>query len=654
MEKRPVVFVVDDEKRMCASLKGVLGQRGFEVITASSGKKALASMAKIDVDVYLLDICIPDLDGFYLLEKIFAHNPAATVVMMTGDVSVDSAVKALRKGAYDYLKKPFEPEEVVKTIHNAWQQKRLLEKNKVIENRLKISERRFRFMIHNSPDMVYTLDRQGRFTFINNAVEKLFGYKTTELIGKPYQSIFFKEDAPQARWRFNERRTGKRATSGYELRLKTGPHKKAENSEPSGYALVELNATGVYRKANANNRKVMIGTYGVARDMTIKKVLETQLLQAKKIEALGNLAGGIAHDFNNLLMGIQGIVSLLLYKIDPGDPHQDQIRLIEQYVDDAAGLTRQLLTFAKGGTLEIKPTDLNALIKKQTRMFGRIHKAIEITERLKFDLSPIEADPSQIDQVLMNIYVNSWHAMPGGGKLHVVTENINLTEKDVLIRSAQLRPGRFVKTTITDTGAGMDEDTLQRIFDPFFTTKQIGKGSGLGLYSSYGIIKNHGGHIQIVSKKNVGTAVSMYLPATDKRVLDNEAPSFKKILGRETVLLVDDEDKIRQVFKESLKLLGYSVIAADRGEQAIDIYRENSDNIDIIMLDMIMPGMSGKETYLELRKINPHSRVLLASGYTLEGEESEIMQDGRNGFIQKPFKIEELSAKIRAMLEATD
>ena len=651
MEQRPVVFVVDDEQRMCDSLKGVLGKRGFNVITASSGKKALAAISKTDVDVYLLDICIPDLDGFRLLEAIFARNPAAKVVMMTGDASVDSAVRALRKGAYDYLKKPFEPEEVARTIYNAWQQKQLLEKNRIIENRLKISERRFRFMVHNSPDMVYTLDKKGRFTFINKAVEKLFGYKTTDLIGKPYQTILFNEDVPRARWRFNERRTGKRATTGYEMRLKTGPHKKTANSDPPGYALVELNSTGVYRRTQNNKSKVLVGTYGVARDMTIKKVLETQLLQAKKIEALGNLAGGIAHDFNNLLMGIQGIVSLLLYKMDPGNPYQDQIRLIEQYVEDAAGLTRQLLTFAKGGTLEIKPTDLNALIKKQTRMFGRIHKAIEISENLEFHLAPIEADPSQIEQVLMNIYVNSWHAMPGGGKLNVGTENIQLTEQDVLTRSEQLRAGRYVKVTITDTGTGMDENTLQRIFDPFFTTKQMGKGSGLGLYSAYGIVKNHGGHIRIASKKNVGTAVYIYLPATDKRVMEDEEPSFKKMLGRETILLVDDEEKIRQVFKESLKLLGYSVIAADSGEQAIDIYRENSDNIDIIMLDMIMPGLSGKETYRELREIDPRCRVLLSSGYSLEGEESEILQDDRNSFIQKPFKIEKLSATIREMLE---
>ena len=648
MSENPAVFVVDDEKRMCESIKALLRPRGYEVTAVTSGELALRTIEKKNYDLFLLDICIPDLDGFSLMEHILNRLPDTPVIMMTGDVSVDSAVKALRKGAYDYLKKPFETEELVKTIDNALRQKMLQEINQEMEDRLRTSERRFRFMVQNSPDMIYTLDSNGRFTFINNAAERLFGYRSTDLVGKSYDTVMYEEDLDKACWRFNERRTGKRATSGYELRLKTGPHRESRISQHPEFAVVELNATGVYRRAGT--RKELIGTYGVARDMTFRKILETQLLQAKKIEALGNLSGGIAHDFNNLLMGIQGIVSLVLFKMEPNNPFMDQLKMIEQYVQDGAGLTRQLLTFVKGGAMEIQPTDVNALIKKQSRLFGRTRKAIQITETLAPDVLPIEADASQIEQVLLNIYVNAGHAMPEGGELHVRTENTRLTEKSVLAHSSNMTPGTYVKITVSDTGIGMDDATQLRIFDPFFTTKRIGKGSGLGLYSAYGIIKNHDGHIQVSSTRNKGTTFTIHLPATERRICQPENPSPRRIIGREMILLVDDEEKIRDVCRESLKLLGYSVVTADSGERAIEIFKEMVDTIDVVVLDMIMPGLSGRETYRYLKQLKPSVKVLVASGYSIDIQEGDFLSDGCSLMIQKPFKIDHLSMKIQELV----
>jgi signal transduction histidine kinase/CheY-like chemotaxis protein len=462
----------------------------------------------------------------------------------------------------------------------------------------------------------------------------------------------YEKDIGKALWRFNERRTGERATAGYELRLKTGPRKKIVNAKHPAYAIVELNATGIYHQEQTGTPPALIGTYGVARDRTYRKILETQLLQAKKMEAIGNLAGGIAHDFNNLLMGIQGLVSLLLLKMDPEHPFQEQIRTIEQYVQDAAGLTRQLLTFARGEAVETRPTDINALIIKQNKMFGRTRKEIKIAEALVPSVLPVETDASQMEQVLLNLYVNAGHAMPRGGRLQVKTENIFLYSGDFLTESTQLNPGRHVKITISDTGIGMDETTLQRIFDPFFTTKKLGKGSGLGLYCAYGIIKNHGGHIQVVSKQGVGTTFIIYLPASDREISPTDSPSPRQMVGRETILLVDDEDKVRHTCRDNLKLLGYSVITADSGEKAIEIYNKKADEIDIVVLDMIMPGLSGKETYRRLKKINAEIRVLLASGYAVNGQGREIMEEGCNAYIQKPFKIEQLSLMIRKIVES--
>jgi PAS domain S-box-containing protein len=383
MKERPEVFIVDDEKRMCESLKYLLEHRGFNVAIATSGKDALDEIAIKNFDLFLVDVCIPDLDGFYLMERIFSRSPDAFVVMMTGDASIDSAVKALKKGAYDYLKKPFEPEDLEKTIKNALRQKKLLEENRSMQNRLRISERRYRFMVQNSPDMIYTLDNTGKFTFVNVAAEKLFGYSTKDLVGKHFHTLLNEEDIPKAQWRLNERRTGDRATAGYELRLKSGPAKKNGELNGNGYSIIELNATGMYHREMPDAPKRLLGTYGVARDITYKKILETQLLQAKKAEAIGNLAGGIAHDFNNLLMGIQGIVSLLLIKMGPDNPFYERVKTLEQCVQDGAGLTRQLLAFVKGGTFEILPTNMNYLIKKQNDMFGRTRKEIKIFEELE-------------------------------------------------------------------------------------------------------------------------------------------------------------------------------------------------------------------------------------------------------------------------------
>jgi CheY-like chemotaxis protein len=305
----------------------------------------------------------------------------------------------------------------------------------------------------------------------------------------------------------------------------------------------------------------------------------------------------------------------------------------------------------KGGTFEILPTNMNSLIRKQNELFGRTRKEINIFEDFESDIWTVEVDPIQIEQVLLNLYVNAGHAMPKGGKLRVQTENIFLGEEDVQIQFEQLKKGRYVKISVSDSGVGMDEKTLQRIFDPFFTTKGVGKGSGLGLYSAYGIIRNHGGHIEAFSEIGKGSTFSVYIPATDREIAIPRKTSIKPMAGRETILVVDDEEKIRKICQENLNLLGYSVITADSGAKAIEIYRKKAKLIDMVVLDMIMPDLSGKDTYERLKQINPHVKVLLASGYTLEGQAKEILDSGCNAFIQKPFKIEQLSIMIRKVID---
>ena len=292
--------------------------------------------------------------------------------------------------------------------------------------------------------------------------------------------------------------------------------------------------------------------------------------------------------------------------------------------------TKQLLGFARSGKYEVKPTDINELIKKQNRMFGRTKKEVTIRGKYEKDLWVVETDKGQIDQVLMNLYVNAWQAMPGGGELDVQTENVLIDEDHN--KTYQMEPGRYVKISVTDTGVGMDKEIQEKIFDPFFTTKEMGKGTGLGLASAYGIIKNHGGFINVYSEKGHGTTFNIYLPASEKAVIEEKKPAGDLLRGTETVLFVDDEDIIIEIAEELFKELGYKVLIARSGKEAIEIYQGNKDRIDIVLLDMIMPGMSGGKTYDKLKEINPDIKVLLVSGYSINGTATEIL-DVRIGIV---------------------
>ncbi len=383
-------------------------------------------------------------------------------------------------------------------------------------------------------------------------------------------------------------------------------------------------------------------------DLTEKKKLEAQLQQALKMEAMGTLAGGIAHDFNNLLMAIQGRASIMLMKKDSSDPDFGHLRGIEDNIESASDLTRQLLGFARGGKYEVRPTDINELIKKENRMFGRTKKEITIRGKYEENLWSVEVDRGQIEQVLLNLYVNAWQAMPGGGDLNLETENVTLDENYVKLFA--IEPGRYVKISVTDTGVGMDKATQEKIFEPFFTTKEMGRGTGLGLASVYGIIKNHGGFINVYSEKGHGTIFNIYLPASEKGVIEEKKSAGDTLRGSETVLFVDDEDMIIEIAEELFEQLGYKVLIARSGREAIETYEKNKDHIDIVLLDMIMPDMSGSDTYDRMKKIDPDIKVLLFSGYSIDGQATEILDRGCNGFIQKPFKMKELSQKLREIL----
>jgi PAS domain S-box-containing protein len=637
------IFIVDDEPRMRDSLKFLIEQSGSHIVeTAENGLQALKILQRNRFDLFLVDIHMPEMNGFELLKQILAQQPDATLVMMTGEASVEGAVNALKLGAYDYLRKPFDDTDLIKTIDNALS-------HATMHRKLKRAKIEYKYMVENSPDLIYQLDPEGLFTFVNQAVERLLGYPPKELLGKHYTTIVHEDDQACSRFLFNERRTGNRATNETEIRLCCKPIQNADGQASQHFITVELKATGMYVDDNTDrNKKQFIGTYGVARDVSYRKQLESHLYHSQKMEAIGTLAGGIAHDFNNLLMGIQGYASLMLAGMDLKDKNYSRLMNVEQHIQCGAELTRQLLGFAKDGKYDMKPTNMNHLIKKTASMFGRAKKEIKVRLKCESELWTTTVDQGQLKQVLLNLYVNAWQAMPNGGEISIGTVNVELDDKAA--KNLGLNKGRYAKISVTDTGIGMEEAVQRRIFEPFFTTKERTRGTGLGLASAYGIINNHRGAIKVISRKGYGTTFVIYLPASDAQVAANPTCISQIRTGVETILVVDDEPNILEVTEEMLQAMGYHVLTAPNGREAVSIFEKNGHTVDLTILDMIMPGLSGGETFDRIKKIRPEARVLLSSGYSIKGEAQKIMDRGCDGFIQKPYNLEKLSGKLQQIL----
>lgn len=504
---------------------------------------------------------------------------------------------------------------------------------KKAEEALQESEKQYRLLVENANDAIYIL-QDDVIKFHNPKAEKMLGYSGDELSSLPFINIIHHKD--------------REMVSETQASILNGdPH-------PNVYSFKLINKAGEELWGQLNS--VLItwagkpATLNFLRNITPQRKMEIQFHQAQKMEAIGTLAGGIAHDFNNLLMGIEGRASLMLMDIDDSHPHFEHLTGIEEYVKNAASLCNQLLGFARGGKYEVKPTDLNILIKEQNRLFGRTKKEINILEKFEENLWIAEMDQGQINQVLLNLYVNAWQAMPGEGNLYVQTDNVTITE--TYSKPYHVEPGKYVKISVTDTGVGMDEDTQQRIFDPFFTTKEKGRGSGLGLASVYGIVKSHKGFINVYSEPGEGTTFNIYLPASEAQLTTEKKPPPQLLKGSGTILLVDDEEMIISVGSRMLKRLGYHVITARGGIPAIKTYRKHEQEIDLVLLDMIMPDLSGAETFEVLKKINPGVKVLLSSGYSINGQAAEILERGCKGFIQKPFNMKSLSQKLRKILDS--
>jgi len=516
----------------------------------------------------------------------------------------------------------------------------ITERKKAIEA-LRDSEEKYRTVLEANPDPVVVYDIEGKVVYFNPAFTRVFGWSLRDRLGKRMDLFVPEENWPETKMMIDRVLAGE-SFSGIE----------SNRYNKEGKVIPVSISGAVLRDMDGNP----VGSVINLRDISQQKNLESQLQHAQKMEAVGTLAGGIAHDFNNLLQAIQGYTELLLMRTKDGEPGFRELREVIRASKRGAELTQQLLTFSRKVESKRKPLNLNEEVEEVRQLLERtLPKMIEVEFNLDPDLRTINADSAQLKQVLMNLAVNAKDAMPEGGKLVIETQNITLDE-EFCKRYAEVTPGNYVLLSMADTGHGMEKETLEHIFDPFYTTKEVGKGTGLGLAIVYGIVKNHDGYVMCYSRPGSGSSFSIYLPVSEaakehdklEESLESKSPAMG---GDETILLVDDEEFIRELGVDVLGQAGYTVLAASNGEKALEVFRREQAHIDLIILDLIMPGMGGSKCLEELLKIEPQARILIASGYSPDASTKGSLEAGAAGFINKPYDNKQLLELVRKILD---
>ena len=498
---------------------------------------------------------------------------------------------------------------------------------------LRASEERYRSLVDNLDDVVYTLDAEGRFTFVSPSIAR-YGFAPDDVIGQHFSRFVQAQDAIAAASGFAESAAGRRVL--IDLRF--------------------ADATGKTRIVRGSSRPIFeggrfVGQQGVLTDLTQQHEIEEQLRMSQKMEAVGRLAGGIAHDFNNLLMVILSYTDFAMEALPEGSPARADVDEARKASMRAVGLTRQLLAFSRKQVLRPEVLDLNALVGGLEKMLRRLlGEDIELSFLPGSTLGATKADAGQIEQVLMNLIVNARDAMPNGGSLEIATTNADV-DHDFASKYVGLLPGSYVRLTVADTGIGMDEATQARVFEPFFTTKAAGKGTGLGLATVYGIVKQSGGGIWVQSELGRGTTFEIFLPREGTtRGHEGDVVSRKPTHGTETVLVVEDEEAVRRLTLRILVAAGYRVVAAASGAEALQVSAQSKSRIDLLLTDVVMPGMNGRDLWDRLRKLRPELKVLFMSGYTDDVLADRGALDRDTPLVGKPFSSDVLLRQVRSAL----
>jgi two-component system, cell cycle sensor histidine kinase and response regulator CckA len=507
-----------------------------------------------------------------------------------------------------------------------------------IRHQLVEREELFRLISENAMDMIAVVDPDGRRLYNSPAYARILGFMDDELAGTSLYDHVHPDDVYTAQQAVKQATaTNPGGTVQYRMRHKDG-----------SWHTIESGASAILNQQGKVEKFVVVN-----RDVSEQRQLEEKFRQAQKMEAVGRLSGGVAHDFNNLLGVIIGYAEFLQESLDPENSLRSSVDEILKAGKRAASLTRQLLAFSRQQVLDPKVLDLNVVVLDMDKMLRRlIGEDIELSTVLGPDLGRLKADQSQLEQVLLNLVVNARDAMPQGGKLLIDTQNMVMDEAFVRRYPYPVQPGPYVCLTVTDSGIGMDAETKARAFEPFFTTKEKGKGTGLGLSTVYGVVKQSGGYIDIYSAPGAGTTFKIYLPRVDDAITtDAPTGAATSFTGNETILLAEDESSLRTLTRNTLELCGYKVLEAKDGLEALEVSERFKGPIDLLLTDMVMPGMGGRQLAQELTRRRPEIRLAYMSGYTGQAVGSQGPVDPGSVFLLKPFTRELLTRKIREALD---
>ena len=636
------ILAVDNDHLMLKFYNRILEKHGYEFKTAEDGLSALEILKSFIPDVFLLDLVMPNIDGKKLC-KIIRSNPKlnnAKVIFVSAvaleeqeGIDDSGADGLIAKGTFATMESnildAIDQLSKGRNLKNNGMIKGLDDRHiRAITRELIYSRRHFEIILQNMSEGLLEFAPNFNIVYANPAALALTGISEEKLLGSNLLDRFplaFKKEIKQ------------------KIQVATAQGHNYHEETP-----LEINGNSCYLSILPVIENNTITTIAILKDITTRMKIIERLQHVMKMESIGTLAGGIAHDFNNLMMGIQGNLSVLLLDVNYTHPHYEVIKRIEKVVKSASRLTGQLLGYARKGKYEPQTMDLNEVLVDSSEMFGRTKKDIVIERELADDLYPVEIDRGQIEQVLINLFLNSMQAMPDGGTLTLKTANVTQSE----MQGDFYKPvkGKYAQLVVADTGSGIDRKVQKRIFDPFFSTKEVGRGTGLGLASAYGIIKNHNGYIELESEKGVGATFKIFLPATGKslppRAKESDAQS-----RQEVILIVDDEEMILDSGEKMLRILDYEVITAGDGETAVEIFKDRRQEIDMVILDMVMPGMNGEEVYTKLKAMDPDVKVLISSGYSVDGLPEEFGAHDSERFLQKPFDLKTLFKKTREILD---
>ena len=630
-----ILFVDDDEDDyiLTRDLLTDLGESRFELEWASTYEAGLAAIKNKQHHVYLLDYRLGERDGLELLQRAVALGISAPIILLTSQGDRDLDLQVMEMGASDYLNKSTLTSELLeRSIRYA------LERVHTEED-LRESEEKFRSLSENAPDIIYTLGVEGSFTYVNPAWEEIVGYGRDETLGKYFVDFMEEKDSGDHAKLFKVIRDGNKIVRSATITLIN------KDGSPRLF-----NFSGA---PNLNLSGEITGMVGLLKDITEHRKTEAQLRQAQKMEAIGTLAGGIAHDFNNILMAIIGHADLAKMKL-PGDSEVIyNLNQVKSAGERAKRLIQQILAFSRMGEQQRIALSLTPLIKEALKFLkSTLPTSIEIRDYLEADPGIIEADATQIHQIVMNLCTNAEHAMrEEGGTLHVKLIRVEV-DRQTALQHHELHTGPHVRLTVTDTGCGMEPETLEHIFDPYFTTKEVGEGTGLGLSVVHGIVNTHGGAITVKSAPAKGTTFHVYFPIIEKEEKLQERSEGPLPTGNERILFVDDEQVIVYIGEKTLGQLGYDVVTKANGVDALELFRADPDRFDLVITDMTMPRMTGDQFARELIKLRPDIPIILCTGFNPKISKEQAGKIGIKAFVMKPLVRRDMANIVRKVLDA--